>query len=72
MFAYFSGYRLFYLLYTQVTSRCRIQSLIFCFNSRKITQWNDESFPSYLTMKWDRILAPKGEFNWFSCHVTDI
>jgi cytochrome d ubiquinol oxidase subunit I len=40
--------------YTQTTSRCRIQSLIFCFSSRKRTQRNDESFPSSLTMKWDR------------------
>jgi hypothetical protein len=50
-------------IYTQVTSRCRIQSLIFWFSSRKRTQRNDESFPSSLTMKWDRIWAPKGEFN---------
>jgi putative hydroxymethylpyrimidine transport system permease protein len=42
-------------LITQVTSRCRIQSLIFCFSSRKRTQRNDESFPSSLTMKWERI-----------------
>jgi predicted secreted hydrolase len=49
--------------YTQVTSRCRIQSLIFCSSSRKRTQRNDPSFPSSLTKKWDRIWAPKGEFN---------
>jgi hypothetical protein len=30
---------------------------------RKRTQRNDPSFPSSLTMKWDRIWAPKGEFN---------
>jgi hypothetical protein len=48
---------------TQVTLRCRIQSLIFCSSSRKRTQRNDLSFPSSLTMKWDRIWAPKGEFN---------
>jgi hypothetical protein len=57
--------------YTQTTSRCRIQSFIFCFSSRKRTQRNDESFPSSLTMKWDRIWAPKTEFNWLSYCVTD-
>lgn len=40
--------------YTQVTSRCRIQSFIFWFSSRKRTQRNDESFPSSMTQKWDR------------------
>jgi signal transduction histidine kinase len=57
--------------YTQITSRCRIQSFIFCFSSRKRTQQNDLSFPSSLTMKWDRIWAPKAEFNWLSYCVTD-
>ncbi|PKF80331.1 hypothetical protein CW749_07125 [Vibrio sp. vnigr-6D03] len=61
----------FYILYTQVTSKCRIQSLIACSSSRRRTQWNDESFPSSLTMKWNRIWAPKGEFNWLSYYVTD-
>ncbi|PKF81697.1 hypothetical protein CW749_02505 [Vibrio sp. vnigr-6D03] len=59
------------MVYTQVTSRCRIQSLIVCSSSRRRTQWNDESFPSSLTMKLDRIWAPKGEFNWLSYCVTD-
>jgi hypothetical protein len=57
--------------YTQVTSRCRIQNLIFCSSSRKRTQRNDQSFPSSLMMKLDRIWAPKGEFNWLSYCVTD-
>jgi hypothetical protein len=43
------------VVYTQVTSSCRIQSLIFCSSSRNRTQRNDLSFPSSLTMKWDRI-----------------
>ncbi len=64
------------LVYTQVASRCRIQSLIFWSNSslstsKSGTQRNGWSFPSSLMMKWYRICAPKGEFNWLSCFVTD-
>jgi hypothetical protein len=41
------------------------------FQFKEKTQRNDLSFPSSLTMKWDRIWAPKGEFNWLSYCVTD-
>ncbi|PKF80747.1 hypothetical protein CW749_05245 [Vibrio sp. vnigr-6D03] len=59
-------------LYTQVTSRCRVQSLIVCSSSRRRAQRNDESFPSSWTRKWDRLWAPKGEFNWLSYFVADV
>ncbi|EGQ8154335.1 hypothetical protein GZD43_002065 [Vibrio alginolyticus] len=35
--------------YTQVTSRCRIQSVVIDSGSRKTTQRNSQLFPSCLT-----------------------
>ncbi|ROV58970.1 hypothetical protein EGH82_15930 [Vibrio ponticus] len=37
--------------YTQVTSRCRIQSVVIDSSSRKTTQRNSQLFPSCLTQQ---------------------
>ncbi|AYO11306.1 hypothetical protein D0784_18360 [Vibrio campbellii] len=42
---------LFYCGYTQVTSRCRIQSVVIDSRARKTTQCNSQLFPSCLTQK---------------------
>ena len=46
--------------YTQVTSKCRIQSDATALSSRKITQWNSRLLPSCLTMKSALWHAPEG------------
>ncbi|APP04526.1 hypothetical protein BG259_03705 [Vibrio harveyi] len=38
-------------LYTQVTSRCRIQSVVIDSRTRKTTQCNSQLFPSCLTQQ---------------------
>ena len=55
-------------IYTQVTSKCRIQSDATVLSSRKITRRNSRLLPSYLTMK--SALKPSQRASCLALHAS--